>query len=102
MAALSSITIQVIRSYRSKALERFALTGNRRGLSVQKPERIARLLKALEAATKPGALDLPGLRFHALKGAEKGRFAVWVSENWRLTFAWDGVDAVDVDLEDYH
>jgi len=92
----------VIRSYRSKALERFALTGNRKGLSGQKPERIARLLKALDAATKPAALDLPGLRFHALKGAGKGRFAVWVSENWRLTFGWDGVDAVDVDLEDYH
>ena len=92
----------MIRSFRSKALERFALTGNSRGLSVQKPERIARLLKALEAASKPGAMDLPGLRFHALKGAAKGRFAVWVSENWRLTFAWDGVDAVDVDLEDYH
>ena len=92
----------MIRSYRSKALERFALTGNRKGLSVQKPERIARLLKALEAATKPAAMDLPGLRFHALKGAEKGRFAVWVSENWRLTFGWDGVDAVEVDREDYH
>jgi proteic killer suppression protein len=92
----------MIRSYRSKALERFALTGNSRGLSVQKPERIARLLKALDAATRPGAMDLPGLRFHTLKGAEKGRYAVWVSENWRLTFAWDGVDAVDVNLEDYH
>jgi proteic killer suppression protein len=92
----------VIRSYRSKALERFALTGNRRGLSVQKPDRVARLLKALQAATRPNALDLPGLRFHALKGADKGRYAVWVSENWRLTFGWDGVDAMEIDLEDYH
>lgn len=92
----------MIRSYRSKALERFALTGNRRGLSVQKPERIARLLKTLQAATRPNALDLPGLRFHPLKGAEKGRYAVWASENWRLIFGWDGVDALEVDLEDYH
>jgi proteic killer suppression protein len=92
----------VIRSYRSKALERFAFTGNSKGLSVQKPDRIARLLKALDAATRPGAMDLPGLRFHALKGADKRRYSVWVSENWRLTFAWDGLDAVDVDLEDYH
>ncbi|HEX8664836.1 MAG TPA: hypothetical protein VF744_12470 [Beijerinckiaceae bacterium] len=22
--------------------------------------------------------------------------------NWRITFRWDGEDAVDVDLEDYH
>ena len=92
----------MIRSYRRKTLERFALTGNSKGLSVQKPERIGRLLKALDAATRPAAMDLPGLRFHALKGTEKGRYAVWVSENWRVTFAWDGLDAVDVDLEDYH
>jgi proteic killer suppression protein len=90
----------VIRSYRSKALERFAVDGDPRGLSVQKGARIARLLKALHAAANPGAMDLPGLRFHVLKGRSKGRYAVWVSENWRLTFGWAGVDAVDVDLED--
>jgi proteic killer suppression protein len=47
-------------------------------------------------------MDLPGMRFHALKGRDKGRYAVNVSGNWRITFAWDGNDAVDVDLEDYH
>ena len=47
-------------------------------------------------------MDLPGLRFHALKGADKGRYAVWVSENWRLTFGWSEVDAIEIDLEDYH
>jgi len=25
-----------------------------------------------------------------------------VSGNWRITFAFDGEDAIDVDLEDYH
>ena len=92
----------MIRSYRSKVLERFALTGNPKGLSVQKRERIARLLKALHAATRPNAVNLPGLRFHTLKGGGKGRYAIWVSEDWRMTFAWDGADAIDVDLEDYH
>lgn len=60
------------------------------------------MLKALDAATKPAAMDLPGLRYHALKGKDKGRYAVWASENWRLTFAWEGADATQVDLEDYH
>jgi proteic killer suppression protein len=91
----------MIRSFRSKDLERFAASGNPKGLNVQKPEKIARLLRALAAAAKPSAMDLPGLWFHGLKGRDKGRYAVWVSENWRLTFGWDGIDAVDVDLEDY-
>jgi proteic killer suppression protein len=92
----------MIRSFRNRSLERFALAGNRKGLSVQKPDRIARLLKALQAAARPSAMDLPGFRFHSLKGDEKGRYSMWVSENWRLTFGWDGVDAVEGDLEDYH
>ena len=92
----------MIRSYRNKALQRFATTGNPKGLSVQKPERIARLLMALVAATRPEAMDLPGLRFHSLKGRDKGRYSIWASQNWRLTFGWDGNDAIEVDLEDYH
>ena len=45
---------------------------------------------------------LPGMRFHALKGKDKGRYAVDASGNYRITFAFDGEDAIDVDLEDYH
>ncbi len=92
----------MIRSYRNKALQRFADTGNPKGLSVQKPDRIGRLLKALEGAVRPESMNLPGLRFHSLKGRDKDRYAVWASENWRLTFGWDGTDAIEVDLEDYH
>jgi proteic killer suppression protein len=92
----------VIRSFRSKPLAKFAATGNPKGLSVQKADRIARLLKALHAATRPGGMNVPGFRFHALKGKDKGRYAVWVSENWRITFGWDSIDAIEVDLEDYH
>jgi proteic killer suppression protein len=47
-------------------------------------------------------MGLPGLALHSLKGKSQGRWAVKVSGNWRLTFAFDGHDAVDVDYEDYH
>lgn len=47
-------------------------------------------------------MNLPGLRFHPLKGADRGRYALDVSGNWRITFGWDQTDATDVDLEDYH
>jgi len=49
-----------------------------------------------------GVYNGKGWRFHALKGQAKGRYAVDASGNWRITFAWDGEDAIDVDLEDYH
>ena len=28
-----------------------------------------------------------------------GRFAVLVSRNWRITFAWQGEESIEVDLE---
>jgi toxin HigB-1 len=92
----------VIRSFRGKGLRRFAERGDPSRLSVQNPDRIRRILLALNAAKSPEAMNVPGLRFHALKGRDRGRYAVDASGNWRVTFAWDGEDAVDVDLEDYH
>jgi proteic killer suppression protein len=47
-------------------------------------------------------MNLPGLDLHQLKGVRKGTWAVKVSGNWRITFAFVGKDADDVDYEDYH
>jgi toxin HigB-1 len=92
----------MIRSFRSKALKRFAATGDGSKLSIPNHERVRQILIALDAAAKPEDMNLPGLRFHSLKGRDKGRYAVWASGNYRITFALEGEDAFDVDLEDYH
>jgi toxin HigB-1 len=92
----------VIRSFKNKALKRFAETGDASKLPVQKPDRIRRILMLLDAAKAPQQMDIAGYRFHSLKGESKGRYAVWASENYRITFGWDGTDTVEVDLEDYH
>ena len=57
---------------------------------------------ALDDASRPEEMNLPGFRFHALVGRDKGRYAVSASGNWRMTFGWIDGDAIDVDLEDYH
>jgi proteic killer suppression protein len=92
----------VIKSFRSRGLRLFFETADPRKLSVPNIARIGRILRALDDAVRPEDMALPGFRFHALKGAEKGRFAVDASGNWRITFAFEESDAVDVDLEDYH
>jgi proteic killer suppression protein len=76
----------MIRSFRSKPLERFFATENPRGLSVQNTRRIANILRALDDASRPEDMNLPGFRFHALRGDQKGRYAVDASGNWRITF----------------
>jgi proteic killer suppression protein len=90
----------VIRSFRNRALGTFFESGNPSGLSVQNSSRVSRMLRALDAATRPEQLNLPGYHLHALQGAR--RWSLRVTGNWRMTFGWDGADAVDIDLEDYH
>jgi addiction module HigA family antidote len=59
--------------------------------------RVANILRALDDASRPEDMNLPGFRFHALVGRDKGRYAVNASGNWRSTFGWLKGDAIDVD-----
>jgi proteic killer suppression protein len=90
----------VIRSFRNRALKRYFETGDPSGLSVPNAARVGRMLRALNAANRPEHLNLPGFYWHPLQG--EARWAIRVTGNWRITFAWDGADAVAVDMEDYH
>ncbi len=92
----------MIKSFRHKGLARFFAKDDSRGIPARSAPRIERMLDRLDAVTRADDMNVPGFRFHALKGEMKGRFAVAVSGNWRITFEMDGEDAVDVDLEDYH
>jgi proteic killer suppression protein len=73
-----------------------------RGIPTVHAARIVRMLDRLDIAIRPGDMNVPGWQLHPLKGTRKGRWAVSVSGNLRLTFAFDGEDAIDIDLEDYH
>jgi len=90
----------VIRTFRSKQLRTYFETGKARGLSLQNADRVARMLRALDAASSPAHMNLPGYHFHALHGQR--RWSIRVSGNWRITFGWNGADAIEVDMEDYH
>ncbi|BBO19702.1 MAG: type II toxin-antitoxin system RelE/ParE family toxin [Burkholderiales bacterium] len=92
----------MIRTFRHRGLERFFCKGDHRGILARSEARIERMLDRLDAAARPEDMNLPGYRFHRLTGERKGTFAVSVTGNWRITFRFDGEDAVDVDLEDYH
>ncbi len=92
----------MIRSFRHKGLQRYWTRSDASGLRADWVKKIGILLDALEAAQSPEDMAMTGAGFHALKGDLKGRYALNVSRNWRLTFGWDGQDMVGVDLEDYH
>lgn len=64
--------------------------------------RLRRQLDVLNRARTTADMNLPGYRLHQLKGSRSGIWSVSVSGNWRITFRFEGEDAFDVDLEDYH
>jgi toxin HigB-1 len=92
----------MIRGFRHKGLERFFRRGDHRGILAHVAARIERMLDRLDASIRPEDMNLPGYRFHGLRGDRSGTYAVSVTGNLRITFAFDGENAVDVDLEDYH
>ena len=56
----------------------------------------------LDNATKPQDMNAPDWLLHQLRGDLVGHWSVDVSGNWRLTFAFEGKDAVLVDYQDHH
>ena len=92
----------MIATFKHKGLELFFTKGSYRGVPAQHGARMERMLDRLDSAREAKDTDVPGFKFHALKGDRKGTFAVSVSGNWRIVFEFDGRDAINVDLEDYH
>ena len=92
----------MIRSFRHKGLEQFFITGSKRGILPDHADKIARVLDRLDASISPDDMDLPGYRLHELKGKEAGTWSVTINANWRITFQFEGQDAIVVDYRDYH
>jgi proteic killer suppression protein len=63
-------------------------------------------LRKLDMLARAHALmDLrapPGNRLEALKGDMEGFFSIRVNDQWRVIFRWDGRDASEVAIVDYH
>ena len=92
----------MIKSFRHKGVEQYFKTGSKARIQAKHAERLRKQLFALDSATAPQDMNAPGWRLHRLRGELENHWAVDVSGNWRLTFAFEGEDAVLVDYKDYH
>ena len=64
--------------------------------------KILRILDALDRATRPQDMRIPGFDFHPLKGFNPTRYSVHVNGPRCVTFAFEGDNAVAVEFEQYH
>jgi len=92
----------MIKTFRHRGLKKLFRDGDASGLSADQRVRILDVLAHLDTALRPGDVDLPGYRLHALKGDLKGYWSISISGNWRIILHFADGDCFDVDLVDYH
>jgi toxin HigB-1 len=92
----------MIKSFRHKGVEQFFKAGSKRGIRPSHAERLRKQLFALDNAKSAKDMNALGWRLHALRSDLHGHWSVDVSGNWRLTFTFEGEDAILVDYLDYH
>jgi len=92
----------MIETFRHKGLEAFFRKGSKAGIQPRHAGKLRIMLTALDSTKHPDDMNAPGWRLHSLTGDLAGHYSVMVSGNWRITFTFNGTDAVLVDYQDYH
>ncbi|MGH8626349.1 MAG: type II toxin-antitoxin system RelE/ParE family toxin [Gammaproteobacteria bacterium] len=80
----------------------FLKNGSKAGIQPRHEHRLRLQLGALDAAVGAEGMSLPGWKLHPLKGGLAGHWAVRIDKRWRLTFAFEGQNAILVNYQDYH
>ena len=47
-------------------------------------------------------LATPSNHLEALLGDREGQYSIWINRQYRICFVWQGGDAWDVEIVDYH
>ncbi|MDO8350503.1 MAG: type II toxin-antitoxin system RelE/ParE family toxin [Gallionella sp.] len=92
----------MIKTFRHKGLKTFFETGSNAGIQPHHAARLGQQLLRLYVAKDPSYMNMPGWDLHPLTANLAGHYSVSVNGNWRMTFTFDGEDAVLVDYQDYH
>ena len=92
----------MIQSFADEETEAVYLTGKSRRWG--KIARIAaRRLQAIDFASAiEDLVNPPGNRLEKLKGDRRGFWSIRINDQFRVCFRWDGKDAWDVEIVDYH
>ena len=91
----------MIRTFRHKGLQLSFETGKKSGIQAAHANKLARQLARLHVAKKWEDMNIPGWDLHLLKNKLAGHYSISVNGNWRMTFKFEGEDAILVDYQDY-
>ena len=93
----------MIKSFADKHTETLFLDGTSKRLPADIRARAIRKLDRIDTAYRVEDLRLPpGNRLHTLEGKRKGQWSLSINDQWRICFRFEGEDAYDVEICDYH
>jgi proteic killer suppression protein len=93
----------MIRSFRDGQAERLFRRERVKRFDQKLRRAALRKLLILDAAESLDDLAVPPAnRLEKLLGDRKGQYSVRINDQWRICFRWEGGDAYDVEITDYH
>jgi proteic killer suppression protein len=94
---------RMIRGFRDKDTERLFRRERRSKLPRRLQRAALRKLLLLDAAESLDDLRVPpGNRLERLSGDRAGQHSIRINDQYRVCFRWEGGDAHDVEVVDYH
>jgi proteic killer suppression protein len=92
----------VIESFGDKETEKL-WQGQRTRYPADLLHRAISKLNLLDAAMTLDTLRIPpSNRLEVLRGSRAGQHSIRINDQWRLCFRWDGGNAFEVEITDYH
>ena len=93
----------MIKDFLDKEAEKLFLRQRSRRLPIDIQASVRRKLEILHAAVSIQDLrNPPSNHLEKLKGERRGRYSIRINDQWRICFVWDGADAREVEIVDYH
>jgi toxin HigB-1 len=92
----------MIRTIRGSATRQFIETGKSKFSGMDMKLAAFRVVTLAQAMSLSDFGELNSVGLHKLKGDRKDFWSVRINGPWRLVFRFDGGDAFDVEIVDYH
>lgn len=93
----------MIKSTKGKMIDRLIAGGSVKGFPSDLIRRAELKITMLDAASNIEDLKIPpSNHLEKLKHDRKGQYSIRINQQWRMCFIWEGKDAFEVEIVDYH
>jgi len=93
----------MIKSTKGKMIDRLIAGGSVKGFPSDLIRRAELKITMIDAASNLEDLKIPpSNHLEKLKRDRKGHYSIRINRQWRICFIWEGKDAFEVEIVDYH